>query len=83
MSFLDYNGIVLPLVNIVSSIIPSVKGMGNLSPNKCWGEVYFLLCLAGSPFYIRFSGGLRRLHTLHGLKRKNHSDSGYSLRHCK
>ena len=49
-----YNETVRPFVKIVSSVIPTVAGMGQLSPHAQWGEVYFLFCIVGSPFYIRF-----------------------------
>lgn len=54
MGIPDYNETIQPLVNMVASVIPSVKGMGEMSPNRYWGELYFLLCLAASPLYIRF-----------------------------
>jgi hypothetical protein len=49
-----YDETVQPFVDMVSAAIPSVSGMGEMSPNAQWGEVYFLFCLVGSPFYIRF-----------------------------
>jgi hypothetical protein len=54
VSIPTFDETVRPFVNIVSAAIPSVAGMGRKSPNVQWGEMYFLFCLVGSPFYIRF-----------------------------
>jgi hypothetical protein len=55
ISIPNYNETFQPFVDLVSSVIPSVAGMGELSPNPPWGEIYVLFCLAGSPIYMRFT----------------------------
>lgn len=54
ISLPDYHENFQPLVDWVALVIPSVAGMGELSPSPPWGEIYVLCCISGSPIYMRF-----------------------------
>lgn len=51
-SLTNNNETFVKFVQSISSIVPSIPGMADNSPNSYWAEIYLLLCWVGVPFYI-------------------------------